>query len=284
MWGLATLSDRLPAIAASYCYDAVLLQREMMSSFATIERLTKAPRILDVDDAIFLLNSGSAARKIASMSELVICGNDYLADWFSKWNKNIQIIPTAIDTNRFVPTAQTTLTRETVTLGWIGTSGNHPFLLDIERPLQQILSSNKSARLKVVSDSSPQFKHLSADLVDFSYWSESEEIKAIQAIDIGLMPLQDSAWARGKCSFKMLQYMATGLPVVVSPVGMNADVLRLGEMGFGATTEVEWVERLTELLYNPSLRIQLGNVGRHIAVSQFSIEAIVPRLARCLTT
>jgi len=113
-------------------------------------------------------------------------------------------------------------------------------------------------------------------------WTEAAEARELQSMDIGIMPLDDTTWTRGKCSFKMLQYMATALPVVASPVGMNAEVLSLGECGFAAVSEQQWVDGLITLLESSELRMRMGSAGRRIAEAHFSIPTVVPRLARSL--
>jgi len=282
LWALATLAERLPSIVKSHRYDAVLLQREIMSSFVTLEPLTTRPRILDVDDAIFLQRGGGFARKLAELSDKVICGNNYLAEWFARWNVNIDVIPTAVDTERYLPNAETKASDSPLVIGWIGTSGNYKYLYGIEGALAKVMRTHPSTRLKVVGDQLPEFRHLSLDQVDFVPWSEAIEVQAIQSMDIGIMPLEDSPWARGKCSFKMLQYLATGLPVVVSPVGMNAEILTLGELGIGASTERQWIDGLIALLENRTLRARFGTEGRRVVESSFSIRVVAPRLARSL--
>lgn len=282
LWALATLAERLPAVVMSHRYDAVLLQREIMSSFVTLEPLTTHPRILDVDDAIFLQRGGGFARKLAELSDRVICGNNYLAEWFGRWNINVDVIPTAVDTERYFPNAEIKPSGQPLIIGWIGTSGNYKYLYGIEGALTKVLHAHPNARLKVVGDKLPAFRHLPLGQVDFVPWSEAVEVQAIQSMDIGIMPLEDSPWARGKCSFKMLQYMATGLPVVVSPVGMNAEVLTLGELGIAATTEKQWIDGLIALLENRMLRARFGAEGRRVVESSFSIRVVAPRLARSL--
>lgn len=281
-WGIATLADRLPETLLSHRYDAVLLQRELISSLCTLERLTAKPRILDVDDAIFLYRGGSVARKLAELSDRVICGNSYLAEWFSQWNANIDIIPTAVDIEKYSPRKSSEHSEKPLVIGWIGTSGNYKYMYDIESALWKVLQIHTKARLKVVGDQLPEFREIPLNRIDFIPWSEDIEAQSIQSIDIGIMPLEDSPWARGKCSFKMLQYLATGLPVVVSPVGMNGEVLALGKLGSGATTEQQWVDQLLELLENRDLREKRGAEGRRVAETYFSISAITPRLARSL--
>ncbi|MHB1331601.1 MAG: glycosyltransferase family 4 protein [Sulfuriferula sp.] len=281
-WALATLAERLPAVVMSHRYDAVLLQREIMSSFVTLEPLTIRPRILDVDDAIFLQRGGGFARRLAELSERVICGNNYLAEWFGRWNINVDVIPTAVDTERYLPDAETKPADSALIIGWIGTSGNYKFLYGIEDALAKVMRVHPNTRLKVVGDKLPEFRQLSLDQIDFVPWSEDIEVQAIQSMDIGIMPLEDSSWARGKCSFKMLQYLATGLPVVVSPVGMNAEILALGELGIGASTEKQWVDGIIALLESKTLRARLGAEGRRVAESSFSIRVVAPRLAHSL--
>lgn len=282
IWALATLAERLPDIVMSHRHDAVVLQREIMSSFVTLEPLTARPRILDVDDAIFLLRGGNFAKRLAKLSDKVICGNNYLAEWFGRWNVNVDIIPTAVDTERYVPNAKTKSQGQSHIIGWIGTSGNYKYLYNIEGALAKVMRAHPDTQLKVVGDRMPEFRHLSLDKVSFVSWSEAIEVQVIQSMDIGIMPLDNSEWARGKCSFKMLQYLATGLPVVVSPVGMNAEVLRLGELGIGATTERQWIDGLTTLLEDSTLRARLGAEGRRVVESSFSIRVVAPKLARSL--
>lgn len=281
-WAVATLAERLPAVILSHRYDAVLLQREIMSSFVTLEPLVKRPRVLDVDDAIFLHRGGSFARRLAEISDKVICGNNYLAEWFGRWNVNVDVIPTAVDTERYLPDVETKPSDSPLIIGWIGTSGNYKYLYGIESALEKVMRTHPGTRLKVVGDQIPEFRHLSPGKIDFVPWSESVEIQAIQSMDIGIMPLEDTPWARGKCSFKMLQYMATGLPVVVSPVGMNAEILMLGELGISATSEKQWIDSLIALLEDSALRARLGSEGRRVAESAFSIRVVAPQLARSL--
>lgn len=281
-WALATLAERLPYVVRSHRYDAVLLQREIMSSFVTLEPLTTRPRILDVDDAIFLQRGGAFAKRLAQLSDKVICGNNYLAEWFGRWNTNVDIIPTAVDTERYCPNGVTKSSGQPLTIGWIGTSGNYKYLYEIEGALAKVIRAHPGTRLKVVGDQLPKFRNLTLDQLDFVPWSEAIEVQAIQSMDIGIMPLLDSPWARGKCSFKMLQYLAAGLPVVVSPVGMNAEILSLGELGIGATTEKQWVDGLIALLESKTLRARLGAEGRRVVESSFSIHVVAPQLARSL--
>lgn len=282
LWALALLTERLADIARLGRCDAVLLQREILSTFVTVEPLIKRPKVLDVDDAIFLNRGGKAAKKLSEVADKVICGNNFLAEWFRRWNRNVDVIATAIDTEQYRPADAAGKRGGSVAIGWIGTSANHTYLIGIEGVLAKVMRSHLEARLVVISDRAPEFRQLPSGRVDYIPWSEDAEVSDIQAIDIGLMPLDDSLWARGKCSFKMLQYMAVGLPVVVSPVGMNAEVLELGEIGIGAKSESQWVDGLSALLESERLRFKMGVEGRRVVESKFSIQALAPTLARSL--
>lgn len=282
LWAGATLAERIPKIIKSYQYDVVLLQREMLSSFVTLEPLTKTPRVLDVDDAIFMYRNGGFARRLAQISDRVMCGNSYLADWFSAWNKDITVIPTAVDTDRYVPAIKQGEFAGEMIIGWIGTSGNLKYVYAIEAALVKVLEMYPKIKLRIVCDKMPEFNLINVNRCEFILWSETVEIESIQGMDVGIMPLEDTAWARGKCSFKMLQYMSCEVPVVVSPVGMNSEVLGMGSVGYGAISEDEWVDAIVALLDNPSLRQKLGAVGRQVIVESFSITKVAPKIAACL--
>jgi glycosyltransferase involved in cell wall biosynthesis len=234
--------------------------------------------VFDVDDAIFLSRGGRAAERIASMSDSVICGNAFLADWFHRRHSSVTVIPTAVDTGSYRPRSNGT-GDETPTIGWMGTASNLKYLYQIEPALRTSLVHCASARLLVVSDERPQFRSLPLDRVEFRGWTEARELQDLQDMTIGIMPLEDSLWARGKCSFKMLLYMACGIPVVASPVGMNEEIFQLGRAGIPATTESQWVEALIGLLDDREMRRSMGDLGRRVVCENFSTEIIAPRLA-----
>lgn len=284
-WGVAALAARIPAVFATHRYDIVLLQRELVSTFVTLEPLTKRPRVLDVDDAIYLHRGGRFAERLAKLVDLVICGNDFLADRFSKWNKNVTVIPTAVDTRRFVPLEQPQQDRgeQKYVIGWIGTSSNFKYLYSVEAALKEIVAMFPEAIFRVIADKRPRFHLFPEERLEFIAWSPTNEVGSIQTMTVGIMPLADGEWERGKCSYKMLQYMACGIPVVVSPVGMNAQILSLGEVGLPASTHAEWVEALQWILgAGEEARRKMGQEGRRVVEKYFSIEVIAPRLAQVL--
>jgi len=273
------LMSRFPAIYSSYSTDITWIQREFFTAFSTAEGLTKRPRLFDVDDAIWLrlkLTSGFAKRIVNKMDGL-ICGNQWVADYFSDCGIRTWVIPTGIDTMRWVP--PTFKSEQPFYYGWIGTSGNLRYLYDIEPALKVVLEELSSAKLLIVSDRQPEFSTIAHDRIHFMRWSQKIEVDAVQRMNVGLMPLRDSDWERGKCAYKMLTYMAVGIPVIVSPVGMNVEVLKAGQVGFGANKHSEWTEALITLYKNPTLRKCMGRAGQQIVMSHYSVNVIVPKLA-----
>lgn len=276
-WAAASLAGRVPDIARSFRYDVTLLQREMLSTFLTLEPLTKRPRILDVDDAIWLNRGSSFARKLAAISDSVICGNSFLAEYFRQWNTNVMILPTAVDTKRFVPLKPRPF-GDSLVIGWSGNRSGFADLQIIETPLRTVLTKYPKARLRVMADERPVLD-VPAHQLEFVPWSPEVEVRTIQSMDVGIMPLRDTLWSRGKCSYKMLLYMSCGLPVVVSPVGMNAEILEMASVGHAAATSDDWIAALEALIHDPSMAAARGKRGREVALQSFSIEALAGKLA-----
>ena len=281
-WGISSLAGRVPAIISTYNYDITFLQRELLSTFVTFEPLTKRPRVLDVDDAIFIHRDGNFTKKLARLSSLVVCGNDFLAEYFLRWNKNVVVIPTAIDTQRYKPITHNSDLQNKLIIGWTGTSGNFKYLYEIEDALEIVVKKLPNVYLRVIADKEPTFRGILKDRLDFIKWSAETEVTGVQGMTVGIMPLADTDEERGKCSFKMLQYMACGIPVVVSPVGMNVQVLSLGEVGMGAKSQDEWIDALITVLSDEEKQKEMGMIGRRVVKEHFSIDVIAPRLAEQL--
>jgi glycosyltransferase involved in cell wall biosynthesis len=281
-WLLAACAERGLQVAGSYRYDAVIFQRELISTLLTLEPLFSGPRILDVDDAVWLHRRGSFAGKLANRCDAVVCGNEYLAEYFGRECEKTYVLPTAVDAIRFSPQLQSPYPSQVI--GWSGTSGNLHELERIEPALHTVMSRFPKARLRVICNRRPSLSSLPSDRVEYVHWTPEIEVSALQDLQIGLMPLKDTAWSRGKCAFKMLTYMACGVPVVASPVGMNADVLAMGEVGFGARRDEQWVQGLSALLAEPTAARQMGKEGRLVIEENFSVEVLSLRLAEIIRT
>lgn len=276
-WLAGHAASRLPALVASRKADAVWLERVFAPGFDWLLRGLKGPIVLDVDDAVWLEGlAGRATPHRARAAAAVIAGNRYLAEWFSAYCPQVHVVPTAIDCRRIQPVART---GPGFVMGWTGTSGNFPYLAAIEPALEAVLREVPGSSLVVVADRAPSLPRLAGRDVRFVPWSVASEVEALATMDVGLMPLADDEWTRGKCSFKMLQYMAAGLPSVVSPVGMNREVLALGASGIGAADRDQWIDALRALAADPARRARLGATGRAVALAHFDVPVVAQQIA-----
>ena len=285
----AKLGTRIPGIIGSQNAEITWLGRELIPGRCTLETLLKKPLILDVDDAIWLASIwqksskisygkrvADSIAKIARSTDVVIAGNSYLANWFADYVKDVRIVPTAIDTERFKPTTESSSNK--FTIGWTGSAGNFVFLKAIEKPLNQFLNRFADTELLIMADRMPSFQSLPSDRIKYIPWSPAMEVKAVQLMNVGLMPLANNEFTRGKCSFKMLQYLACEKPAIVSPVGMNAEVLNLAEVGLSAEQESDWYDALVMLYRDREMSNKYGKTGRKIIESHFSQKIISRKL------
>lgn len=280
LWAAASLMWRTAQVLESRRPGITFLQRELLSTFATVEWMSGRPRIFDVDDAIWLNGRGARTDAIAARADVVICGNDYLAEHYRRLCTDVVVLPTAVDEASY-PLSPRRAGGGCV-IGWSGTSGGFKYINQIESALATVLNLRPAASLRVMADRPPALPLLPPQRVEYIAWSPASENREIAAFDIGIMPLADTAWERGKCSYKMLQYMAAEVPVVVSPVGMNVDVLSSGPLGFGARTTDEWVDALITLIDAPSRRAAMGAAGREVVRSRFSTAIVGPALIAVL--
>jgi glycosyltransferase involved in cell wall biosynthesis len=279
-WGAAAVIERAISASSSFRSDVTLLQREMVSTLLTAEPLTKQPRVLDVDDAIWLNRDGWVARHLARMCEGVICGNDFLAETFSQWNSNTWVLATAIDTSRYCRDA-TRIAPSVKTIGWSGGSSNFPYLHSVIPALRAVMEKRGDVIFRVVADRRPALEGIDERRVEFIPWSQENEVRTIQEMSIGVMPLEDTPWARGKCSFKLLTYMACGVPVVASPVGMNAQVLAAGG-GLAPNRWEDWADALDYLLTSETQAEKMAAKGRRAVLDSYSLSSLAPKLAAIL--
>ncbi len=242
------------------------------------------PIVFDLDDAIFVsykspsngylsyLKFPTKTAEICSLSAHIMPGNEYLRDYCSKYNQNLTIIPTTIDTDKY-----TVIERpdpETVTIGWSGSFSTVQHL-DTIRDVLQELARTENFRLRVIG--TPSYKIPGVD-TEAMQWRSSTELDDLRAIDIGLMPLPDEDWSRGKCGLKALQYMALGIPTICSPVGVNSTIIKDGENGFLADGTAEWVEKLKLMLHSPGVRRNIGMAGRKTVEDEYSAKVIAPKV------
>lgn len=280
-WRTAKLLSRVTGVAGSWNADLTWLNRELVFGRYSLEGLVRRPYVFDVDDAIWQArpDGATAVARIARQASVVFAGNRHIANHFSPLCARVEIIPTAIDTQRFHPGSGENPGSDRFVVGWTGSAGNFPYLYAIERALDDFLAGH-DAELLVMAERPPSFSVIPQDRVRYVRWSPLAEDAILREMSVGLMPLPDSDWTRGKCGFKMLQYMAAGLPVVVSPVGVNAEILSRDTVGFGAWTDEEWRSALEYLYHNRDDGRAMGIRGRAVVEAEYSCAVVGARIAQ----
>lgn len=247
--------------------------------------------VLDVDDAVWLPEPGShpvtrlrrngqKLEWLASRADRVIAGNDYLAEWLSRHARDVRVVPSLVDTDK-VPRRRHRDSRELV-LGWIGSRSTAQYLRDLTAPLAAFAAAHRelSVKLLTVGGAAPPVHGVQ---IEERPWSEESEAAALEQMDIGLMPLPDNAWTRGKCAYKALQYMAAGVPVLADDVGLTGRVVGHGSAGLLAGRAADWPAALAQLAGSADLRARMGAAGRERVEAQFSVRAWSARLAAVIS-
>lgn len=283
---------RIHRLIISTKFDFVWIEKEALPWIpAWFEKLLlqHVPYILDFDDAIFhnydlhkyrLVRRmyGKRIDSLMSGAELVVAGNNYLLNRaISAGAKQSVLIPTVVDINRYLAKENYSINVAPVIV-WIGSPSTTQYLLELIEPLKA-LASRHPFTLRVIGGGEINIEGLAIESIA---WSADIEAAAIAECDIGIMPLRDTPWEQGKCAYKLIQYMACGLPTVSSPIGANLDVVVKNNTGFFADTASEWVAKLELLLCDHSLRERMGRAGRIRVENEYSLQIIAPRLISLL--
>ncbi|SKC77194.1 glycosyltransferase [Ohtaekwangia koreensis] len=267
--------------------DYVFIHRECMPVGPPIfewiiYKIFRKKIIYDFDDAIWLPNTShenrvasfikwhSKTEAICRWSYKVSCGNNYLVDFAKQFNPQPVLNPTTIDTEQHHnPIRYPKLFNEKITVGWTGSHSTLKYLGSIIPVLKQLEKKyNENFQFLVIANKKPDL-----DLNDFVFipWKENSEIEDLSQIDIGIMPLTDDIWAKGKCGFKALQYMALEIPAVASPVGVNTQIIDSGVNGFLCTSQQDWFDAIDKLIQNKALRESIGIQGRKKVIEHYSV-------------
>ena len=284
---------RLRQLTRAHGADALWVYAELFPYLpAAFERLAFAARlpvVYDFDDAFFHQYEAArhplVRRMLSGKLEPLLrgaaacaCGNAYLRDYAERFCDHTIILPTVVDTSTYRPISGSHAGQ--LSIGWIGTPSTWQYVRPM-LPLLTELAAKRGLRVRVVgagaAAATDRFDGL--DLVD---WHEATEIEEVQRMDVGIMPLPDEAWARGKSGYKLVQYMACGLPVVASPVGVNAEIVLEGETGFLARSPEQWRHALVALLDDAALRRRMGQAGRRRAEAQYSLDHCAPQMVELL--
>lgn len=268
-------------------YALIFVQREAFmlgTAFFEKQMSKRSKLIFDLDDSIWMTQTGdiksankflyflkdpNKTKHIIEAAHMVFAGNPYIADFASKHNKNVKIVPTTIDTDEYAYVKRTD--EGQICIGW---SGSVTTIIHFEFVLEalKVIKKKYGERVRFLVVGSADFKNEELGIVGLP-WSKERELEDFRSMDIGLMPLPDDEWTKGKCALKGLQYMSFGIPCIMSPVGVNSAIIQDGVNGFLASNQAEWVKSLSDIIDSFELRQRIGKAGRDTVVNQYSIEA-----------
>lgn len=249
-----------------------------------IAKVLRKKIIYDFDDAIYMsddsasnifikfIRSKSKVKKICKWSSAVSCGNNYLASFASQYNTNVFVIPTVVDTEFTHNSYHQIKKNQKVTIGWTGTHSTLPYLDELY-PIIENLQKTLDFNFLIIANKDPKPLNVK---YQFSPWNKNSEIKDLDKIDIGIMPLLNTPWAEGKCGFKAIQYMALGIPAVVSAVGVNNHIVDDGINGFIIHNTNDWKAALKKLIESPELREKFGKNARQKMIQNYSVLSSYP--------
>lgn len=274
-------------------FDAVYVLREAAllgpPVFEHALARSGVPFVFDFDDAVFeryvspangylsYLKFPGKTRTVCRLAAHVMAGNEYLAEYARAVNRNVTVVPTTVDTSKY--TVEPRPPNDVPVIGWTGSYSTVQHLLTLTGALRR-LAERERFRLRVIGSPGMSLDALAGLDVESLPWRSATEVEDLRPFDVGVMPLPEDRWSRGKCGMKALQYMGLGIATVCSPVGVNSEIVRDGENGLLARAEDEWVEKLGLLLRSPELRARLGRAGRATVEARYSAAAQAPRVFR----
>src|SRR5256714_4150542 len=276
----SSLNERLRVLREARRHDIVVLFKTIGFNELELDLLQRANRriVFDFDDAVMFREQkhrrplrGKNFKKFlrtVGHCAAVVAGNDFLACFAEASGRRAIILPTSIDLRRYH--LKENFDGSGLTIGWVGLSDGLPYLRHIQPALQRLTEMFPGLKLKVISDKPLQLDRVH---VENETWQLESEQTNLASFDIGIMPLWDSVWTRGKCGYKILQYMGVGTAVVASDVGVNRQIIAHGENGFLARTQEDWIDSLSKLIRSADLRRNFGLRGRELIERQYSLES-----------
>ena len=283
---------RLKELQTTSEYDLVFVQREgFMLGTAFFEKAMgkKVPLIFDFDDSIWLQTISEANRKLAFLkdasktskiieaSSLVFAGNEFLANYAQQFNRSVKIVPTTIDTELYQKVSRPL--ENSICIGWSGSFSTVDHFKTALPALTKIKEKYAGkVKFKIIGDGNYYCEELGTQALP---WVASTEVEDLNKFDIGIMPLPDTEWAKGKCGLKGLQYMALGIPTLMSPVGVNTQIIQNGANGFLPGNDQEWVQYLSALIDDIDLRRRIGEAGRETVIQNYSFSTWKSKYLEC---
>lgn len=287
---------RLYTLLKAKSFDVVWVEKELFpyipAFFEQLLNFFGVKYVVDYDDAIFhnydlsknFIIRTFLSEKIDSVmknSSYITAGNSYLMHRAKQNNSNVLWVPTVIDIDRYTP-IQPKIS-DHIVIGWIGSPSTQKYIVQIKDALIAI-SKKHPISLLLVGANKNITNHFSGIQVEVVPWDENTEVMHIQRMDIGIMPLTDGPWEKGKCGYKLIQYMACSIPVIASPVGVNVDIINYCNSGYLASSINEWIKSMDALASNLEERSFLGSSGRQAVEDTYSLQAQAPKLARLFKT
>lgn len=281
--------NRMVDIIRSLNYDVIFIHREAFPiGGPIIENIMKRFKkriVFDFDDAIYLpvtskynnfienFKKFNRLPKIMAMSDLVIVGNNNLKKYALSFNKNVEVIPTVVDSEVYALKSYNS-EKSKIVIGWIGSITTVEYLEEIRGVFERLANIYSNIEIRIVGG---EFPSNGLSLIHNRQWLIDREADEIREFDIGIMPMPDNEWTRGKCGFKAILYMSIGIPAVCSPVGVTKEIIRDGVNGFLAQDKNEWFEKLSILINNFELRKKIGMTGRKDVEEKYSLKIYAPK-------
>jgi glycosyltransferase involved in cell wall biosynthesis len=270
--------------------DILFVQRKRLPLHILVLLANLKKKIIyDFDDAVMFKNSlvenpyslrrRMSFKRMLRFTDLVIAGNAFLAAEAQKYHKTVRILPTPVDAARY--TSKSYYKKDIVTIGWIGDHGSIHYMESYKDVWEALGEKYPHVELAIICDTFIETTRIKVRRIQ---WSYDTEIASLQSLDIGVMPLFDDLWSKGKCGYKIIQYLGVGVPAVCTPVGINKDVVRDGKCGLWATSKEEWVEKLSFLIENDAVRQSMGLAGRKVIMEGYTVQACAPLLMDWIRT
>ncbi len=275
-------------------YDAIYIYRAAaMIGPAFLERLIKLyrrPIIFDFDDAIFMTHTAESNKflgwtkfagktaTICRLSSSVIVGNSFLAEYAAKYNQSVIIIPSSVDIEKYQPRPHLPQ-KGKIKIGWTGSATSQTYLEYFAPMLRKLMERRNDIELHIHSDREPDLPGI---FYQWHRWFPETEVDIISSFDIGIMPMPNNRWSRGKCAMKALLYMSLGISTICSGIGVNREVIKHGKNGFLADTTEEWLNAFDALIDNEALRKQFGDEARKTVVEYYSMKQCAKQFAEVI--
>ena len=264
----------------------VILRKTFSLPFLRLLRLCSKNLVFDLDDAVFCRSDGELSKsrqmsfeKVTSICEQVWAGNFYLADRAEQYNEAVKILPTSLDYRKYL--LEVEKNQDHFDLVWIGSRSTQKYLKKSLPVLESMSANIPNLRLKIVADFDLPTKRLKTVAVP---WSDEVEAEALASSHIGIAPMSDDPWTKGKCGLKVLQYMAAGLPVISSPAGVNREIVQEGITGFFAENPDDWRKSIDKLFRDPALRDIMGKAGQQRVIDYFSVDETFRKMSESLNS